>query len=123
MIDDHGVSNIARGSALATLLEEPERPVLRHYAPRGTSVCGGTDGYRVESDLGGVTCEACLAWMREQREKHDLGLLRRLAVRPVSIRRVDRHARHRLVGAGLAKVVGASVVITDAGKARAKESA
>ncbi len=123
MVDEHGVSRVARQSALARLLEEPERPVLRHYAPKGKAVCGGTGGYACPRDTDGITCEACLAWMRSRRERHDLGLLRRLAVRPLSIRRVERQARHRLVGAGLATVVGASLVITDAGRARVKESA
>lgn len=117
--DIYGVNAVVRSSGLADLLDEPAAGPTRHLEEGAHTLCGGS-GYTATS-VYYVTCENCAALFKARQAAFDRAHLKRLAKGPLSIRGLDRNARTRLVEAGLCKVVGSGVVITDAGRARLKE--
>lgn len=108
----------ARRETESDLLASPE--MLAHLAKRGGGTwCGGA-GRPTVSDSA-VTCERCREEVTRRRARADASVLRKLGRRTASLREVEREARWRLTDAGLARVEGSRLEITNEGRRRLEE--
>ncbi len=114
---DVGIS-AAAAAALGPLLEE-EPKFTRHFVLSKTerSACG-IERIRPNTNVGtesedAVTCAACCAFVKELQAKADKRALARIRTAPVLVRKVESRVRHRLVAAGVVKVVGAHIVAVE----------
>lgn len=126
--DDFGVSQAARTSALAALLEEPIDETAPMHLRRSGRIhrdepwCGAA-GQRMTEASDCVTCPSCKVEVTKRLRRAEFAVLRKLAVskrtmKRVLVREIAADTRRRLVEARQAEVLGACLVITDAGLKR-----